>query len=65
MGSPFKILVINCGSTSVKLRLYDMDDETLLAKGSIDNIGGEGHLSMTPQNGRDAIEKDCAVKSHS
>ncbi len=65
MGSPFKILVINCGSTSFKLRLYDMDDETLLAKGSIDNIGGEGHLSMTPQNSRDAIEKDCSVKCHS
>lgn len=34
-----KILVANIGSTSFKYRLYDMSDETQLAKGRIERIG--------------------------
>ena len=38
-----KILVANLGSTSFKYRLFDMDDESQLARGGIDRIGqGEG-----------------------
>ncbi|MFQ3593877.1 MAG: acetate/propionate family kinase, partial [Gemmataceae bacterium] len=34
-----KILVANLGSTSFKYRLYDMQDETLLARGGVERIG--------------------------
>ncbi len=34
-----KILVANLGSTSFKYRLFDMNDETLLARGGVDRIG--------------------------
>ncbi|MHC4674143.1 MAG: acetate/propionate family kinase [Planctomycetota bacterium] len=34
-----KILVINCGSSSIKYRLFDMHQEAELAGGSIDRIG--------------------------
>ncbi|UCD30506.1 MAG: acetate kinase [Planctomycetota bacterium] len=34
-----KILVINCGSSSIKYRLFDMRDESELARGLIDRIG--------------------------
>lgn len=35
------ILVINCGSSSVKYQLFDMADESLLAKGVVEKIGEE------------------------
>ena len=34
-----KILVVNCGSSSLKYQLIDMDDERLLAKGNFERIG--------------------------
>ena len=34
-----KILVANLGSTSFKYRLFDMNGETLLARGGVDRIG--------------------------
>ena len=34
-----KILVINCGSSSIKYRLFDMRDESELARGVIERIG--------------------------
>ncbi|MDO4799579.1 MAG: acetate kinase [Bacillota bacterium] len=37
-----KILVINCGSSSLKYQLFDMTDETVLAKGLVERIGIEG-----------------------
>lgn len=42
-----KILVANLGSTSFKYRLFDLTDETQLAKGGIDRIGqAESHCSV-------------------
>jgi len=37
-----KILVINCGSSSIKYQLYDADIEQVLAKGTVARIGEEG-----------------------
>ena len=37
-----KVLVINCGSSSLKYQLIDMDDESVLAKGICERIGIEG-----------------------
>ena len=36
-----KILVINCGSSSLKYQLMDMSDESVLCKGAIERIGME------------------------
>ncbi|MDD4663412.1 MAG: acetate kinase [Caldisericia bacterium] len=36
-----KILVLNCGSSSIKYKLYEMDDETELASGLAERIGSE------------------------
>lgn len=44
-----KILVINCGSSSLKYQLYDMDNGNVLAKGLVERIGIEGsNLQHTP-----------------
>ena len=33
-----KILVINCGSSSIKYKLYEMDDRSVLAAGGIERV---------------------------
>ena len=34
-----KILVVNCGSSSLKYQLIDMENESVLAKGNYERIG--------------------------
>ena len=34
-----KILVLNCGSSSIKYKLYNMDDESVLEQGGVERIG--------------------------
>ena len=36
------VLVINCGSSSLKYQLINMDDESVLAKGLVERIGIDG-----------------------
>ena len=37
-----KILVLNCGSSSIKYQLFEMETKTVLAKGGIEKIGLPG-----------------------
>ena len=39
-----KVLVINCGSSSIKYKLYEMSNKSVLAAGGIEKIGLEGSL---------------------
>ena len=39
-----KVLVINCGSSSLKYQVLDMENEDLLAKGLVERIGIRGSL---------------------
>ena len=34
-----KILVLNCGSSSIKYKLYNMIDNSVLASGGVERIG--------------------------
>lgn len=55
-----KILVINCGSSSIKYKLYEMDDKSVLAAGGIEKIGLEGSFLKTKVNGETKIiESPC------
>ena len=45
------ILVMNCGSSSLKYQLIDMENERVLAKGLCERIGIEGSL-LTHTRGR-------------
>lgn len=54
-----KILVINCGSSSLKYQLIDSDTEEALAVGLCERIGIDGRLNHTPAGGdKIVIEKD-------
>ena len=59
------ILVINAGSSSLKYQLFDMDTESVLAKGLCERIGIDGHLKHTPNNGKPVFDEDVAMKDHS
>jgi acetate kinase len=48
-----KVLVINCGSSSLKYQILDMTTESLLAKGLVERIGMEGSLLKHEKVGRD------------
>ena len=46
-----KVLVINCGSSSLKYQLIDMDNEKLLAKGNFERIGEQQSFVTHKVNG--------------
>lgn len=63
-----KILVINCGSSSLKFQLINMDNESVICKGTIERIGahisgGENNIIYT-KTGEDKIIFDKEVKDH-
>ncbi len=51
------ILVINCGSSSLKFQLIDSDSEKVLAKGNCERIGIDGRLQYTPAGGEKEISE--------
>ena len=54
------ILVLNCGSSSIKYKLFDMDHKAVIAQGGIEKIGlPDSFLKLTLPNGEKKIlEKD-------
>ncbi|AWI03961.1 acetate/propionate family kinase [Clostridium drakei] len=50
-----KVLVINCGSSSLKYQLINMEDEKVLAKGLVERIGIEGSILTQKVNGEKYI----------
>ncbi|MHA0855388.1 acetate kinase [Paenibacillus sp. CMAA1364] len=52
-----KILVINAGSSSLKYQLYDMRDESVLAKGLVERIGMDSSImTHSPTGGQEITE---------
>ena len=54
------ILVINCGSSSLKYQLIDSETEGVLAKGLCERIGIDGRLSHKP-TGKDKVEIEAPM----
>ncbi|MEF9941357.1 MAG: acetate kinase [Lachnospiraceae bacterium] len=46
------VLVINCGSSSLKFQLINSDSENVLAKGLCERIGIDGKLTYQPEGGQ-------------
>ena len=62
-----KILVINCGSSSLKYQLLDMKDESVLCKGSIERIGlkiNGGEENVIVKVGDEKFVYDKELKDH-
>lgn len=52
-----KVLVINCGSSSLKYQLIDMQDESVLCKGLCERIGIEGSQIVHKAHGKEWEEE--------
>ena len=50
-----KILVINCGSSSLKYQLFNMDTEEVMVKGLVERIGIEGSRLVQKNNGDEFV----------
>ncbi|MDR1746953.1 MAG: acetate kinase [Tannerella sp.] len=57
-----KILVLNCGSSSIKYKLFDMASGDVMAQGGIERIGLQGTLLKltAPDGNKVVLEKDIA-----
>ncbi len=57
------VLVINCGSSSLKFQLINSDSEAVLAKGLCERIGIDGRLTYQPAGGEKEVS-DKAMPTH-
>ena len=57
------VLVINCGSSSLKFQLINSDSEQVLAKGLCERIGIDGSLTYQPAGG-EKDKSDKAMPTH-
>ena len=58
-----KILVLNCGSSSIKYALYDMDDKRVITSGGIEKIGLPDSFLKLKYNGQ-KIQIDRPIEEH-
>ena len=59
-----KVLVINCGSSSLKYQLIDMETENSLAQGLVERIGIEGAVLTQKVEGKDKYIVKTPMKNH-
>ena len=57
------VLVINCGSSSLKYQVIDSESEQVLAKGLCERIGIDGRLVYTPAGGEKEVS-DLDMPTH-
>ena len=60
-----KVLVLNCGSSSLKYKLFDMKEKKALAKGLAERIGSSGSRLKHYAVGRDEVVIDKPFHGHS
>ncbi|MDO5402946.1 MAG: acetate kinase [Eubacteriales bacterium] len=58
------ILVLNCGSSSLKYQLINMDDESVIAKGLVERIGIDGSILTHKPAGKDKFVVEQPMKDH-
>ncbi len=59
-----KILVVNCGSSSLKYQLIDMDNEKWIAKGVCERIKVDGTIKGSTADGRSFENNDAPMNDH-
>ena len=58
------ILVLNCGSSSLKYQLINMEDESVIAKGLVERIGIDGSILTHKPTGKDKFVVEQDMKDH-
>lgn len=59
-----KVLVINCGSSSIKYQLFEMTDESVLATGLVEKIGTDSAIIKHEVTGREELVKISEILDH-
>lgn len=59
------IFVVNCGSSSIKYQLLNMNGEQVLAKGLIERIGMEGSVLKHTPTGKYTVDISAEIPDHS
>ncbi|MBQ9992389.1 MAG: acetate kinase [Firmicutes bacterium] len=59
-----KVLVLNCGSSSVRYQLFDMNDESVLAKGMAEKIHESNSIFVHKVAGREDYEIHKPIATH-
>ncbi len=57
------VLVVNCGSSSIKYQLYEMPEKKVLAKGLAEKVG-EGDSILTHRRGEEKFEIRQSIPNH-
>ncbi len=58
------VFVVNCGSSSIKYQLINMENESVMAKGLIERIGMEGSILKHTPVGKDTVEILTDIPDH-
>lgn len=59
-----KIVVLNCGSSSIKYQLFDLPSREVLAKGLVDKIGLKGSLIKHSRNDGTEVKLEGEILDH-
>jgi acetate kinase len=59
-----KIIVLNCGSSSIKYQLFQMDTHEVLAKGIVEKIGLHGSFIKNERNDGDKVYLEGDIYDH-
>lgn len=58
------VLVVNCGSSSLKYQLLNMDNEQVIAKGICERIGIDGSFIKHTTEGQDSVKEAVDFPNH-
>ena len=59
-----KIIVINCGSSSIKYQLFDLTTKEILARGQVEKIGLHGSFIKHERNDGDKVTLEGEIVDH-
>jgi len=59
-----KVLVLNCGSSSIKFQLYDMEEVSTLAKGIAEKVGMQGSFVKLEKDNGEKVRFEGEILDH-
>jgi acetate kinase len=59
-----KVLVLNCGSSSIKFQLFDMGDKRIMTKGVAEKVGLKGSFVKLEKDNGDKVRFDGEILDH-
>ena len=59
-----KILVLNCGSSSIKYKLFDMEQKTVIAQGGVEKIGLKDSFLLVKLPNGEKVQIDKEMPEH-